>query len=185
MRATGTGAPVGASSPPARRAEPVGARRTAAGATGGHAHFRVLGQRELALRARRRRTARLLTLSVGLVVAAMLAVAAAQALVAERQVRLDAIEQQLGAAVAQEQGLQATRASLEAPTRVLRIAERAGMTMPRRITNLEPVDPGPSVRARAGDVPVPPALALHVPAAERLIPKGSAGRRPSGRRKGG
>ena len=120
--------------------------------------FRVLGQRELAERARRRRVGRLATASAGVLVAALLTVAGAQALVASRQVRIDALQQRLASAVATDQQLEVRRASLEAPSRILEVAQRRlRMVSPGTVSYLAPVDPGPDVASTAASVPVPPA----------------------------
>ncbi|MCU1492983.1 MAG: hypothetical protein JWO62_747 [Acidimicrobiaceae bacterium] len=108
--------------------------------------LRVLGERELALRARRRHVSRLIALSAAVVVAALLVVAGAQALVAERQVRLDGLQQELASAVSRNQSLDLSRATLSAPSRVLGVAERQlKMVSPGTVVYLKPIDPGPSV----------------------------------------
>lgn len=123
--------------------------------------FRVLGPRELAERARRRQVLRLASVSVGVVLSSMLVVAGAQALVASRQVRIDALQQQLGAAVATDEQLSLRKASLEEPGRILAIAERRlHMVPPGTVSYLAPVDPGPPVGSRAASIPVPPAISV-------------------------
>ena len=127
--------------------------------------FRVLGPRELAERARRRAVGRLAAASVGVLVVAMLAIAGAQALVASRQLRVDALQQGLANAVATNEQLSVRRAQLEAPTRILAIARGAlKMSSPGTVSYLAPVDPGPPASARAASVPVPPAV-VPLPAA--------------------
>ncbi len=85
---------------------------------------------------------RLAIVSVGLLVSVCLLVAAAQAVVASRQIRIDDLRQQLATAVAANENLEVQRAALIAPARILSIAEhRLGMTSPKQITYLVPVQP--------------------------------------------
>jgi cell division protein FtsL len=112
----------------------------------------VLGHRDLVLRSRRRKAARLTVFSVAVLVAASLVVAGAQALIAEHQVRLDALQQQLSSAVTTNQSLGLTRATLGSPDRILAVAEhQLKMVSPGTVRYLEPVDPGPSVAEVAQD----------------------------------
>jgi cell division protein FtsL len=108
--------------------------------------FRVIGPRELAQRARHRQAAWLVTTAAAIIVAALLVIAGAQALVASRQVHLDALESQLNSAVVSNQRLALSRAELGAPDRVLAVAEsRLKMVAPGEVQYLSPVNPGPSV----------------------------------------
>lgn len=134
---------------PSRSAAAVAAgRRTAEPRTapGAAAELRVLGTRELAQRAARRTASRLTALAVAVVVAALLVVAAAQAVIASRQLQLDAMQQEVAAAVTTSESLQVARADLSAPTRILGVAEhRLAMAAPGSVSYLAPVNPGPSV----------------------------------------
>jgi len=108
--------------------------------------FRVLGERELEARSTRRHVARLLAASLAVVVMALLGVGASQALIAERQLHLDTLQQQLTSAVATNQRLELSRAELDNPARILSVAKlRLKMVAPATVTYLSPVDPGPSV----------------------------------------
>ncbi len=119
--------------------------------------LRVLDQHQLARRQQRRRGARLVALSVTVVVAALLAVAGAQAFVAERQLQIDALQQQLTSAVSESQTLQLARAELSSPSRVLAFAEhRLKMVAPLSIDYVQPVVVGPTVAETARNVPLPP-----------------------------
>jgi len=112
--------------------------------------FDVLNRRDAAAQSRRRQANLLRTLGSLLVVGALAATAAAHALVASDQQRLDTLQSQLTQTLIQQQGLQLARAELESPVRVLHIAEnQLGMVVPTSVTYLPAVDPGPSV-AQAG-----------------------------------
>lgn len=158
---------------------------------GARAELHVLGPSELAAQARRRKVSRLTAASAAVVVGALLAVAGAQALVADRQVRLDMLQQELSSAVAQNQNLQLERAALSAPGRVMAVAEhRLKMVSPLSEAYLAPVDPGPSVASRAADVKVPPGtaagpvrFAVSAGGRARAVPA-VAGHRPSSHRAG-
>ncbi|MHB1781355.1 MAG: hypothetical protein ACYCTE_01495 [Acidimicrobiales bacterium] len=138
--------------------------------------LRVLDQRQLARRQQQRRGARLVALSVTIVVAALLAVAGAQAFVAERQLRIDALQQQLTSAVSESQTLQLARAELSSPSRVLAFAEhRLKMVAPSSIDYVQPVVVGPTVAETARNVPVPPPSPEVVRAAARIALPATAG----------
>jgi cell division protein FtsL len=116
----------------------------------------VLDARELARRAQARAVARIVVVSVAIVAVALLVVAGAQAFVAERQLRIDNLEQQLTTAVARSQTLQLSRAELSSPSRVLAVAEHTlKMVAPGSVRYLRPVRPGPSVAASTRDLAVP------------------------------
>lgn len=84
---------------------------------------------------------------VAFVVGALGITAAAHTFVASDQQRVDALQAALTQTVAQQQDLQISRAELEAPVRVLNIAEhQLGMVAPASVTYLPPVNPGPSVQ---------------------------------------
>lgn len=98
-----------------------------------------------------RHRARALALAAGLLIgAASLFVVAGQAMVASQQVRIDTLHDELAGAVASNENLQLTKAQLEAPGRVLIIAERQlHMVVPKAVVYLDPVNPGPSIEAYA------------------------------------
>lgn len=108
--------------------------------------FAVLDRQSLAARSATRQ-ARALGVLAGVVVAGALGlIAATQSLVASQQVRLDGARQQLATAVANEQQLQATRARLASPARVLQIAEAdLRMVSPAQVIYLAPVPTGPTL----------------------------------------
>ncbi len=99
---------------------------------------------------RQRQATVLRGLGVLFVVGALGLSSAAHALVASDQQRIDNLQVQLTRTLVEQQGLQLSRAELESPARVLRIAEgQLGMVAPASVYYLAPVDPGPSV-AQAG-----------------------------------
>jgi len=107
-------------------------------------------ERGAASRTRRRQVNVLRGLGVLLVVGALAATAAAHALVASDQQRIDTLQGELTQSLVEQQGLQLSRAQLGSPVRVLRIAEhQLGMVVPGSVSYLPAVDPGPSV-AQAG-----------------------------------
>jgi cell division protein FtsL len=141
--------------PPLRRRAAPPSQAAPAGAG-----LRVLGPKELAARERRRKVTRLTALSVVVLTGALLTVAGAQAVVADRQVRLDALEAQVANAVTRNQALQLQRAELSTPSRIMSVAERQlAMVLPATVSYLTPVDPGPSVASRSSSFVVPPATA--------------------------
>jgi hypothetical protein len=82
--------------------------------------------------------------SAVVIAGALLVVAAGNALVASQQVTLDSQNNQLSSALRNAQNLQLARADLEAPNRILSIAEaRLHMVRPPTVTYLVPVNPGP------------------------------------------
>ena len=99
----------------------------------------------------RRQVTLLRCLGVLFVGGSLAVTATAQALVASDQQRIDTLQGQLTLTVAEQQGLQVSRAELESPLRVLHIAEdRLGMVEPASASYLVPVNPGPTV-AQAGE----------------------------------
>jgi len=103
--------------------------------------------------ARRRRARMLALLAAVLVLGTLLAIAAAQAVVASQQMRIDGLQQSLATATATNENLQLEHADLTSPSRVLVIAEhRLGMVVPSSVTYLPAVDPGPPAFP-AGQVP--------------------------------
>jgi cell division protein FtsL len=106
----------------------------------------VVAERNVRDRTRRRQALMLRGLGVALVVGALAASAAAHAYVASQQQAVDMRQIEVAHALLEQQTLQVERAQLEAPSRVLYIAERRlGMVLPPTVTYLPPINPGPSV----------------------------------------
>jgi hypothetical protein len=117
----------------------------------------VLDRRHVLDRARRRQARVLMALSASLVAAALVLAAAGHALLASDQVTADTMNSNVAAAIATQQNDQLVRAQLEAPNRILSIAESGlKMVTPGSVTYLPPVNPGPSV-AEAHGAPAPAA----------------------------
>ncbi len=141
------GPPLGAASARAERARSSAPRREPSRPAVARPapSLRLLTAEDLLERTRRRRARAVGLLAVALVVGALLAIAAAQALVASRQVRLDGLQQELASAVSANENLQLAHAELSSPERVLHAAERnLGMVVPRSVTYLSAVDPPPA-----------------------------------------
>jgi hypothetical protein len=141
--ASGSSAAVaGSEQPGAHSARPDRVERGARANTG----LRVI-DREAYRRESQRRRARIVYLICGCALGGALAVVAvAQALVGAQQVRLDVLRSEVGTAVTSAQSLALTRAELDAPGRVIEIAEQQlHMVDPSTVTYLRAVAPGPSV----------------------------------------
>jgi len=108
-------------------------------------------RRPAASRVGRRQVTMLRGLGVLFVGGALVVTAAAQALVASDQQRIDGLQVRLAQTIVEQQNLQLSRAELESPLRVLQIAEgQLGMLAPGSESFLAPVNPAPSVeQARA------------------------------------
>ena len=132
----------------------------------------VVDRRRAAARSSRRKASTLRGLGVMFVVGAMAVTAAAHTFVASYQERIDTVQGQLTATLAEQQDLQLTRAELESPARVLAIAEhRLGMIAPQSVVYLPPANPGPSVAqagAAAGRAALKAAETARKPATPRL-----------------
>ncbi len=93
------------------------------------------------------------TVSIALLFAAAFVAAAAHALVAQNQFRLNALQAQEAAAASQEKALQLRVAQMEAPQRVVWVAEhRLGMVVPTKVTYVQasaPVSSPARVQGRA------------------------------------
>lgn len=106
----------------------------------------VIDEREHKERARERQARVLLGLAGIVLAVALVVVAVGHAMLAATQVRADALQSQLSGALATEQNLRLSKATLETPSRILTLAERRfKMTAPPAVTYLEPVAVGPSV----------------------------------------
>lgn len=125
----------------ALRQAPAGARRQQPRSSLG-----VVDRRQLLEHAKARQARVLLALSGGVLAGALTIAAAGHALLASSQYRADGLQQAVSSAVATEQNLQAERAALETPSRVLALAKgRFKMVEPSGVTYLSPVNPGESV----------------------------------------
>lgn len=90
------------------------------------------------------------TVAIVMLFLAAFAAAAAHALVAQNQFRLNALSSQLDAASAQNKVLQLKVAELESPQRVVAVAEhRLGLVLPTSVTYVQAVAP-PKGRAGSG-----------------------------------
>jgi hypothetical protein len=106
----------------------------------GRPALRVLSTEDLARRIERRRARRLIGLSSIVVAGALGLVTAANSFVAVDQVRADSLQSDVAAATSINQSLQLRKAGLEAPSRILSIAERRlGMIEPTGVTYLTPI----------------------------------------------
>ena len=130
----------------ARAAQPQHLGGRPAGSTRQGGGLRVAEPRPDRIRRARRGALVLRGIGVALVLGALVVAAAAHAVVARDQSRLDSLQSQVASALGTEQTLQMSRAELQAPLRVLGIAEHhLKMVAPPSVTYLSPVDPGPSV----------------------------------------
>ncbi|MDA8037789.1 MAG: hypothetical protein M0Z69_01255 [Actinomycetota bacterium] len=106
----------------------------------------LLDHQQLQARAKRRQFRVLVVLSGIFLAAALVVVAGGRALLAGDQVRADSLQAGVASALSTEQNLLLQRAELEAPARVLAIAERRlKMVTPSSVVYLAPVNPGESV----------------------------------------
>ncbi len=94
----------------------------------------------------RRRARAMLLLSAVLLVGGIFVIGMGQNLLGTQQIRLDYLQGQLASATQTNENLLLSRAQLEAPARILQLAEhRLGMITPRSVVYLTPVAPGPTV----------------------------------------
>lgn len=114
---------------PERRAEPR--QRPADTAR----HLRVVTPAD---RARRRLTPKVGVVLTGLVFAALFAVAIAQTLLVQGQIRLDGLDQQLTTEQARYRALRNQVAQMESPARVVAAAQKLGMVAPDDLVYLQP-----------------------------------------------
>ncbi len=106
----------------------------------------VVDRRSLLERARRRQARVLVGLSGAVLAGALTIAAGGHALLVSEQYRADGLQASLASAIATQQSLQAERAYLETPSRILRLAkERFKMVTPAGVTYLPPVNPGETV----------------------------------------
>ncbi len=111
-----------------------------------HSQLGVVDRRHLLERARRRQARLLVTLSGAVLAGALTVAAGGHALLTSEQYRADGLQSSLASAIATQQSLQAERAALETPSRILRLAkERFKMVTPTGVTYLQPVNPGETV----------------------------------------
>jgi hypothetical protein len=139
--------------PPARAAEAEHARHLdaspapdTAGRTSSPPDLRVYSAEDRLARSERRRARILLAMSAAVIAIAFLIVGAANIVVTSRQFHVDSLSSAVTAAVVENQDLQLQRAQLEAPQRIISIAEhRLGMVTPKSVTYLpaQPLPPAP------------------------------------------
>jgi cell division protein FtsB len=122
------------------------------------APLRVLPTEHLERRARRRRARLTLTVAASLVAGSLLGVVAINVMIAQDQLRLDRLDAQRNAALAQRGQLQLQLAQLQAPARIVAQAEqRLGMVVPPKLTYVS--GNGAPVQSTAGGavpLPLPP-----------------------------
>ncbi|HEV2768299.1 MAG TPA: hypothetical protein VGV63_11420 [Acidimicrobiales bacterium] len=125
------------------RAPHPGARRPTAPSV--RPPLRLVDNARLRLALRQRRSRRLLVVAAVLVGASLLALAASHAMMISTQVRLDDLDQRVVEAQARHQALRLEVATLEAPDRVVSVAqERLGMVSPDTVTYLQAAAPAES-----------------------------------------
>lgn len=130
---------------PQRRAEPRQRPSEAAG------HLRVVTPAE---RVRRRLTPKVGVVLTGLVFVSLFAVAVAQTLLVQRQIRLDGLDQQLTTEQARYRELRNQVAQMESPERVVAAAQQLGMVAPDDLVYLQPdADVHGSTDGASGAVP--------------------------------
>lgn len=106
----------------------------------------VVDRRRELERAQRRQVRLLVTLSGAVLAGALTVAAAGHALLASEQYQADGLQQALAGAVSTQQNLQAERAALERPSRILHLATtKFKMVTPSGATYLEPVKVGKTV----------------------------------------
>jgi cell division protein FtsL len=116
-------------------------------------HLRVVAPAE---RRRRRLTSGTAVLLTAALFATLLAVAMAQTVLVQGQVRLDALDSQLTTEQARYQELRKDVAELESPARVVDAARQQGMVTPDDLVYLQPPAPDPSaVGTSTGDAAEP------------------------------
>lgn len=98
-------------------------------------------------------TSRLIWIGPALVLAALLAVAGAQTMLAEGQVSLARVQSQITTAQIQRLDDELALAREEQPSAIVGDAARQGMVVPRSITDLAPVDPGATTSKAASSAP--------------------------------
>jgi cell division protein FtsL len=104
-------------------------------------HLRVVAPSE---RVRRRLTPGVAVLLTAGLFATLLAVAVSHTLLVEGQVRLDALDSQLGQEQAKYQELRTQVAQLESPERIVQAANEMGMVTPDDLRYLQPTTPDAS-----------------------------------------
>ena len=125
---------------PPLRAPGPGARRPTAPSA--RPPLRLVDDARLRLAIRQRRARRLLVVAAVLVGASLLALAASHAMMISTQVRLDDLDRRVVEAQARHQALRLEVATLEAPDRVVSVAqERLGMAPPDAVTYLHAAAP--------------------------------------------
>lgn len=112
--------------------------------------LRVVSPRRINAARRRRQARALILVSITVIVGSIFVIGMGQNLLGTQQIRLDSLRQQLSAATLTNENLLLSRAQLEAPARILQLAEhRLGMVTPQSVVYLTPVKTGPSVANKA------------------------------------
>ena len=94
----------------------------------------------------RKRARAMLLLATVFLVGGIFVIGMGQNLLGTQQIKLDYLQSQLASATQINENLLLNRAQLEAPARILQLAEhRLGMITPRSVVYLTPVLPGPTV----------------------------------------
>ncbi len=107
---------------------------------------RALTKRELRAALDFRRARAMLLLSGVIFIGGIFIIGFGQNRLATQQIELDNLQQQLNSATQHNADLLLTRAQLEAPARILQLAERRlGMVTPRSVVYLTPAATGPTV----------------------------------------
>lgn len=109
-------------------------------------HLRVVDPRE---RVRRRLTPRVGVIATGAFFVILLLVAVSHTVLAQGQMRLDALNADLRVEQARYQDLRTTVAELESPARIVAAAEELGMVTPDEVVYLQPQAAGPDAGADA------------------------------------
>jgi cell division protein FtsL len=108
--------------------------------------LRLLGASQLSRHQHARRARVVVFSAAGIIVVALLFVAAGSALVVSQQFQLDNAQQELTTAANRNTNLQLQRAELASPTKILEVAQKKlGMVTPPSVTYLVPVKLGQTV----------------------------------------
>ncbi|MDP1805857.1 MAG: hypothetical protein Q8K72_11860 [Acidimicrobiales bacterium] len=122
---------------PVRAPRPVERPRPAEGPARRSDHLRVVRPDE---QVRRRLTPKAGVVLTVLLFGVLLAVAGAQSLLVQAQVRLDAVDKQLAAEQDRYQALRKDLAEMESPERIVAAAQAQGMVTPSDLVYLQPDD---------------------------------------------
>lgn len=102
----------------------------------------------------RHRARVMVVVAISMLVGGVFVIGMGQNLLGTQQIRLDYLQQQLASATQTNENLLLSRAQLEAPARILQLAEhRLGMVTPRSVIYLTPVTTGPTVADQGKESP--------------------------------